>query len=277
MSPLLIAYGLFGLVVGSFLNVCIHRIPKAESVVFPGSHCPQCGAKIRPWDNVPVLAYLWLRGRCRDCRAPISAQYPAVELLNGAAWMLCAREWGFTAPTYVNSLLLSALLVLFLVDFQHQILPNVVTIPGALAGVILSPFQSPLLYTDALTVRLTGALFPERVEGALPFVGSLLGAVIGAGILLVVSFVYEKLRKIRGLGLGDVKMMAMVGAFLGWRQAVLTIFAGSFAGAAIGIILILFGGRTLQSRMAFGTFLAVGALLSLFFGPAFYNWYLATR
>jgi leader peptidase (prepilin peptidase)/N-methyltransferase len=270
-------YALLGLVIGSFLNVCIYRIPRGESIVLPSSHCPACGASIRPFDNVPVLSYLWLRGRCRSCKASISLQYPVVELLNGAAFYFCALRWGAEPPTFLNSALLAVLIILVFVDYQHQILPNVLTIPGAAAGILLSPFQSRSFFLDRITFSLASALRPENPEPAVNWVGAILGALVGGGILYLVALLYKLVRKQQGLGMGDIKMMAMVGAFLGWRLALLTIFAGSFLGSVAGVFLILFHGRNLQTRLAFGTFLGVGAALSLFFGPSFLRWYTAIR
>ena len=266
-------YFVFGLVVGSFLNVCICRIPRGESVVFPRSHCPGCGAAIRPYDNVPLLSYLVLRGRCRSCGDHISFQYPVVELLTGLLFYACAAVWSFTPPTFIYSLFLALLVILVFVDYQHQILPNVVTIPGTVAGILLSPFLAEGAYRDVLTVASASALQPDGYEGLLPWIGSTLGALIGGGILLVVGSAYRLVRKRQGLGMGDVKMMAMVGAFLGWRSALLTIFAASFAGSIIGLFLILFQGKSLQHKLAFGTFLGIGAAAVLFFGASILGWY----
>jgi leader peptidase (prepilin peptidase)/N-methyltransferase len=270
-------YALLGLVIGSFLNVCIYRIPRGESIVLPSSHCPACGASIRPFDNVPLLSYLWLRGRCRSCKASISLQYPVVELLNGAAFYFCALRWGAEPPLFLNSAFLAVLIILVFVDYQHQILPNVLTLPGTAAGILLSPFQSRSLFLDRINLSLASALRPEDPEPAVNWAGAILGALVGGGILYLVALLYKLVRKQQGLGMGDIKMMAMVGAFLGWRLALLTIFAGSFLGSVVGVFLILFHGRNLQTRLAFGTFLGVGAALSLFFGPSFLRWYTAIR
>jgi len=268
-------YGLFGLVIGSFLNVCIYRIPRGESIVFPSSHCPQCGARIRPCDNVPVLSYLWLRGRCRSCKESISPQYPVVEFLSGAAYFSCAVQWGATPPSLVNALFLSVIIALVFIDYQHQILPNCLTIWGAGAGIILSHFQSKDLFLDPITLAIASLFPPDWPEWVLSWTRSAFGALVGGGILFLVAWLYKLVRKHQGMGMGDIKMMAMVGAFLGWRFALLTIFAGSFVGSLAGIFLILFKGRSLQSKLAFGTFLGLGAWLMLFFGPAFISWYAA--
>jgi len=273
MQIALVIYAVFGLVIGSFLNVCIYRIPLDKSIVFPGSACPHCGNPIRPYDNIPVLSYLLLRGRCRICGNAISVQYPLVELLTGAAFFACAWEWNFTAPAFVNSLLLSVLIVLVFTDYHHQILPNVLTLPGIAVGILLSPSQPVSYYSDALSTMAASWLWPENPQLILPWVGSLLGAIIGGGPLLLLAIGYEKLRKRQGLGMGDVKMMAMVGAFLGCRIAFLTILAGSFLGSIVGVFLILFRHKNLQTKLAFGVFLGIGAAVCLFYGLSVWDWY----
>jgi leader peptidase (prepilin peptidase) / N-methyltransferase len=277
MNEFLILYTVFGLIIGSFLNVCIYRIPRRESIVFPGSHCPACGKPIRAFDNIPVFAFLWLGGKCRSCRAPISFQYPLVEALSGLSFYACAITWGPAPATFVNSLLVSMVIVLFFVDYHHQILPNVITLPGAIAGILLSPWQDPGFYMDLPVLALTGSIAGNSAKTALPLAGSIIGALIGGGILLFVGAAYSLVRKKQGLGMGDIKMMALVGAFLGWRLALLTIFAGSFLGSFLGIFLIFFKGRSLQSKMAFGTFLGIGTVFSLFYGLDLLAWYLKAR
>jgi leader peptidase (prepilin peptidase)/N-methyltransferase len=272
-------YAAFGLIIGSFLNVCIYRLPRHESVVTPGSHCPACGKPVRPYDNIPVLSYLWLRGKCRFCRQPISLQYPLVELLAGLAFFACARAWGPTSPAFVNSLFLSAILVLIFTDYHHQILPNVITLPGAAAGFLLSPLQAESLLrdiNDLLAGNLAVSVYPANAEAVLPWISSALGALIGGGTLYLVGLGYRLFRKRQGLGEGDMKMMAMVGSFLGWRLALLIIFAGSFLGSIVGLLLILFGGKTLQTKLAFGTFLGVASIILLFCGNTFLHWYTST-
>ena len=272
-----VVYGLFGLIIGSFLNVCIYRLPRHESIVFPRSHCTACGSVIRPYDNVPLISFLLLGGKCRFCKNPISLQYPAVEFLTGAAFFACAQIWEFQTPTFVNSLFIAALIVLVFVDYHHQILPDAITLPGVLAGIALSFFQIPDLYRDSLSYGLASAISGDEPTAVLPLVGAILGAVVGAGLLFTVAFAYRIVRKIQGLGMGDVKMMAMVGAFLGWRLALLTILIGSMLGSLVGIFLILFRGRNMQSKLAFGTFLGPGAAVALFFGIRILQWYTLGR
>jgi leader peptidase (prepilin peptidase)/N-methyltransferase len=266
-------YAIFGLVIGSFLNVCICRIPLGKSIVFPNSSCPRCGTPIRFYDNVPIISFLLLRGKCRSCGKSISIQYPLVELLSGLAFYCCARVWQFTPPTFVNSLFLSLIIVLIFTDYRHRILPNKLTLPGAVAGILLSPLQTHAVYTDILSLNAASLLGFKDIEFVLPLVGSALGLVIGGGFLLAVALAYEKIRKRQGLGMGDVKMMAMVGAFLGWPLAVLTIFAGSLIGTLVGIFLMLFRNMNLQTKLAFGVFLGAGSAFSLFYGLPFLHWY----
>lgn len=265
----------FGLIIGSFLNVCIYRLPRRESIVFPGSHCPNCGKAVRPYDNIPVLSYLVLRGKCRFCRQPISIQYPLVELLAGISFYSCAMTWGLTPAAFLNSLFLAAIIVLIFTDYHHQILPDVLTLPGAILGLVLSPFQSQEYYRDSLSYNLASLVSLSHTDAVLPWVSSSVGALIGGGMLFLVAIAYQALRKRQGLGMGDVKMMAMVGAFLGWRLAFLTIFAGSLLGSIAGITLVLFGGRTLQTKLPFGIFLGAAAAASLFWGNSIIQWYTA--
>ena len=274
---MILLYALLGLLIGSFLNVCIHRLPRRESVVFPRSHCPQCGNPIRPYDNIPIFSFLLLRGRCRLCKNRISFQYPLVELLSGLAFYGCGLEWRFAPATYVNSLFLSIIIILIFVDYHHQILPNILTLPGIALGILVSPLQSRTLFYDLLSLKTASILPVADSEAYLPWVSSILGAIVGGGILFMVGLAYEIARKKQGLGMGDVKMMAMVGAFVGWRLALMTVFAGSLLGSLAGIFLIIFRGKNMQSKLAFGTFLGVGSALSLFYGFPFLRWYLNSR
>ncbi len=268
-----LVYGLFGLIIGSFLNVCIYRLPLGKSIVYPGSGCPKCGTSIRFYDNIPVLSFLILRGKCRSCGERISIQYPIVELLTGLAFYSCWSIWEFTPPTFVNSLFLCIVIVLIFTDFHHQILPNKLTIPGTIAGLILCPFQSPVVYLDVLSVKTASLVGLGDSLLAVSFAGSLSGAVIGGGGFLALALLYEKLRKKQGLGMGDVKMMAMVGAFLGLRLTIVTLLIGSVLGTLVGIFLILFRNMSLQSKLPLGVFLGIGSAFALFYGLPFLNWY----
>jgi leader peptidase (prepilin peptidase)/N-methyltransferase len=271
---ILIYYTALGLVIGSFLNVCIYRIPLGKSVVRPRSACPACGYQIPFYDNIPVLSYLILRGRCRSCKSAISIQYPFVELLTGISFLACALKWDFTGPTFVNSLFLAVTIVLIFTDYHHRILPNVLTLPGTVLGILTSPFQDPGLYSDVLAVYSARLIGSDSAQTFLPWTGAVWGAVFGGGMLLVVGMGYQKLRKRQGLGMGDVKMMAMVGAFLGARLAFLTIFAGSLLGLVVGVYLIIFRKQSFQTKLPFGVFLGIGSALALFYGLPLLAWYM---
>ena len=240
-----IAAGLFGLVVGSFLNVLIHRLPRGESVVSPGSHCPVCGAGILPRDNVPVVSWLLLGGRCRACRAPISPRYPLIEMTNGVLWALVflrAPQW----PDLLGGLFFaSACLALAAIDLEFQILPDRITLTGLAAGLALSFFSG---------VRTPAAAF--------------LGAAIGGGGLLLIAFLYEKIAGQEGMGLGDVKMLAMIGAFLGPAGVLVSVLLGSLSGSVVGIAAIALGRGDRRMRLPFGVFLAAGGVAAFFFGDA---------
>lgn len=247
-----VAAGLFGLVVGSFLNVVAHRLPRGESVVSPGSHCPECGGPIAPWDNVPVLSWLLLRGRCRTCRAPIALRYPVVELGNGLLWVFAFRAFPRFSDFVSAAALCSACLVLLLTDADFQILPDAITLSGIAAGLALSFVSS------------------RRTP-----VGAALGAALGAGGLFLVAFLYEKIAGQEGMGLGDVKMLGMVGAFLGTSGVLVTVLAGSLLGSLAGLLVILFRGGDRRTRLPFGVFLSIGAVAALFFGDALVDRYRA--
>lgn len=216
-------------------------------------------------------------GKCRSCGKPISPQYPLVELLTALCFFFCAERWDVASPTFLNSAFLAVVTVLVFIDFHHQILPNILTLPGTLLGILLCPLQDSSLFRDTLTMNLASLLSPDNADRLLPWVGSIFGAGIGAGMLWLVETAYRLVRKRQGLGMGDVKMMAMIGAFLGWRLVLLTVFAGSFLGSIVGILLICFRGKNLQTKLPFGTFLGIGAALALFYGLAFVSWYVGPR
>jgi leader peptidase (prepilin peptidase)/N-methyltransferase len=240
-----------GLVVGSFANVCIHRLPERRSVVTPPSSCPDCGARIRAGDNIPVLSYIALLGRCRSCGTRISPRYPAVEAANGAAYAALAAMGGPTWQTLVSMGLVTALLILSLIDLDHQILPNAITRPGIAAGIAAS--------------FLPGSPLPPLASAA--------AAAGGYLTLFAVATGYQALRGREGLGQGDWKMVAMLGAFLGWQKMLLTVFLASVGGMAVGLALIAFGGRDLQHRLPLGTFLGAAGIAVVFGGDALLAWY----
>jgi leader peptidase (prepilin peptidase)/N-methyltransferase len=240
-----------GLIVGSFANVCIHRVPRRESLGMPPSHCPRCQARIRPWDNIPVLSYLLLRGRCRACRAWISARYPAVEAANGAAYFALAALMGPSFRTLAMMAFVTALIVLTLIDLEHQVLPNVVTLPG-------------------IAVGLGASFLPGSPIGP---VESLASAAGGYLVLAAFGMAWTRLRGEEAMGMGDWKMAAMLGAFLGWRRLVLTVFLGSMLGSLVGLLLIGFWGGSGRTKIPFGTFLGLGAIAAVFVGDFLIAWY----
>jgi leader peptidase (prepilin peptidase) / N-methyltransferase len=242
---------LFGLLVGSFANVCIHRIPLEQSVVRPPSRCPSCGALIRPWDNVPLVSYVLLRGRCRSCRAPFSPRYPAVEAANGLLWMGLVALRGPSFTTLATMAFLTGLVVLSLIDLDHHLLPNVITLPGVALGLAASFLPgSPLRPVESAAAALGGYL-----------------------AFLVVAKGYEWTRKVEGLGRGDWKMAALLGAFLGWQKMLLAVFVASLLGTLVGVGLILFKGRDGRYALPLGTFLGLAGILVVFTGDPVIAWY----
>lgn len=261
----------FGLIIGSFLNVCIVRIPGGKSIVLPSSACPQCGAAIRPYDNIPVLSYLLLAGKCRNCKTKISATYPAVELLTGLLFLACYKAFGLTAEALKWAVFSAILIVLVFTDLRERLLPDVVNYTGLGLGLVLSLFTKPADGTAAWLANHTFD-FPPPAP-VISLADALFGAAIGSGLLWLVSEAYFKLRGREGMGLGDVKMMLMAGSFLGVKRTLLTIFAGSVLGSILGIIFILARRKDSEYELPFGTFLGMAALLVVFFGTPLINWY----
>lgn len=263
---------LFGLVIGSFLNVVIARVPEGQSVITPRSRCPHCSTPIAPYDNIPVLSYLWLRGRCRHCGEKISILYPAVEILTGLAFVAAYGKLDWTPAFPLNAVFFSALIALIFIDLRHRILPDVITLPLILIGLFLSYFQDPSLIESRFLARFFDLQMPwQRI--AVHATASLLGILLGGGALWTVAVAYLKLRKIEGMGMGDVKLMAAVGAFLGWSLAWLTIFIGSLLGAIIGSAYMASQHKGLRYELPFGTFLGFAAIASALWGPDLIDWY----
>ena len=270
-SVIPLAAFLFGLVVGSFLNVCILRIPADKSIVLPASSCPKCGKAIAPYDNIPVLSWLILGGKCRNCKTKISAMYPAVELLTGLLFLACYFVFGLTLESLKWAIFAAMLVVLTITDLRERILPDAVNFFGLGAGLLFSFFTKPLDGT-ALWIANRWFDFPPP-QPVLSFVDAILGAVAGSGLLWVVAEGYFRLRGREGMGLGDVKMMAAVGAFLGLKRTLMTVLAASLLGSVIGIVLIAVSKKGRDYELPFGTFLGAGALLVLFFGTPALQWY----
>jgi leader peptidase (prepilin peptidase)/N-methyltransferase len=242
---------LFGLVWGSFLNVVIYRLPRKINIVFPPSACPVCRKRIRPYDNIPILSYLILKGKCRYCKTPIPFSYFLVELLTPLSFLVLFSRYPLDISFFISCLFTSAMIVLAFIDLHHKILPDEITLPGIFLGLIYSAFRPDL--------SLKQALF---------------GAVAGAVFLLFIYVVYLLLRKKEGLGMGDVTMLLFIGAFLGLKLTILTLMAASFSGALVGAVLICSRKEDLQFALPFGTFLAPAAFFSLVWGNQIINWYL---
>ena len=247
-----IVLALAGLCIGSFLNVCIHRLPLKQSVVHPGSRCPDCGYALRWYDNVPVISYAVLRGRCRSCARPISLQYPLVETVTAVIFVLHWYAFGPTVLLPLRLLFACALIVLFMIDLEHQILPDVITLPGIVVGVVCSLFLPP------------GPLM------------SVLGVLLGGGLLWAIAEAWFRLRKVDAMGFGDVKMLAMVGGWLGVKMVLVTFVLSSMLGGLIGAALIGSRRADMATRVPFGTMLAVGALVASLYGEDLLTWYLST-
>jgi len=240
----------FGTFIGSFLNVCICRLPRGESIVTPRSHCPHCQKMIGWYDNIPILSYLVLRGKCRGCKAPISLQYPLVEAVTGLFSLLLMLRFGPSLDYLFYFAFVAALIVITVIDLYHQIIPDVISLPGIGVGLLGS------------------LLLPDLV-----FLNSLIGMFLGGGSLFLVATGYQWLFKREGMGGGDVKLLAMIGAFLGWRAVILTILLSSLIGSVTGILIILLKGKDFKYAIPYGPFLSLGAVFCLFYGEAIIRWY----
>jgi leader peptidase (prepilin peptidase)/N-methyltransferase len=241
----------FGLIVGSFLNVCICRIPNNESVVSPPSHCPHCSYLIRWYDNIPLVSYLFLMGKCRGCGAHISLQYPLVELLNAVLTLLLFQRFGLTFAFAVLFLFCSSLVVITFIDLEHQIIPDEISLSGIVVGFVCSFFLKGYSWQN-----------------------SLLGILLGGGSLLLVAYLYQRLTGKDGMGGGDIKLLAMMGAFLGWKAVPFIIFASSLVGSVFGVSIMLCQKKDSKLAIPFGPYLAFGAVLYIFYGKALIRWYL---
>ncbi|MCK9275376.1 MAG: prepilin peptidase [Syntrophales bacterium] len=243
---------ILGAVVGSFLNVCIFRIPEGKSIVLPASHCMNCGTPIRFYDNIPIISYLILGGSCRNCGIKISPQYPAVEFLTGLACLTLYLTYDLTFSFLFTFLFTAALIVITVIDLRHQIIPHAVTLPGI-----------PIFYLAAVFF-----MDISPVEG-------FLGIMIGAGCLYFVAIYYEALTGREGMGGGDINLIAMMGGFLGWKSLIYIILVSSFTGAIIGIALMILKKKDTKYAVPFGPFLSIGAVSYLFIGnSAFHFLYL---
>ncbi len=245
----IVAAAMFGLCIGSFLNVVIYRLPLGQSIASPPSRCRTCGYSLRWFDNIPVLSWLFLRGRCRKCGTGVSWQYPLVELITGALFVLVVWLTPMGPLVASRLILICILIALFGIDLEHQILPNVITLPGIVIGLLFS------------------LVVPPGIKDAL------IGAVLGAGILYAIAAGYYLWRREEGMGMGDVKMLAMLGAFLGWKAVLVTLVFASFSGALVGMGMMAVQRGGMKYALPFGTFLALGAVAAMFVGDPLITWY----
>ena len=244
-------FGLFfGLTVGSFANVCIARLPKKQSVVFPASHCPKCRTPIRAADNIPLISYLLLKGRCRQCGQNISPIYPAIELVTGLLMAVVFYRFGFSWECLIFAIVVPALVIITVIDIEHQIIPDVITLPGIAFGLAAGSY-------------LNG--FPV----------SLIGLLLGGGMFFLLAEGYFRLKGAMGMGGGDIRYIAAAGALMGWVQVLFIIFIGALAGGIFGGIGMGFKKLNFLSRIPFGPFLALATLISIFFGNSIVDWYLS--
>ncbi len=242
---------LVGLIIGSFLNVCIYRIPEGKSILWPNSHCPACHKSLNWYHNIPVLSYIALGGRCSFCRKKISLRYPSVEFLTGFLFFAVFHRFGLSFVSCVYAFFVSLLVIITFIDLDFQIIPDVISLPGIVAGFLCS-FAVPWLnWSD-----------------------SLFGILLGGGSLLLVAKVYKLLAKVDGMGGGDIKLLAMIGAFLGWKAILPVIFLSSMVGCLIGIPLMLFKGSGTKLAIPFGPFLALAAVIYMLYGHLLIQWYL---
>lgn len=278
ISPVFIylVVGVLGAIIGSFLNVVIHRLPREESVVFPNSRCPSCSTVIAFYDNVPVLSYAALGGRCRSCKVRISPRYPAVEALTALLFIAVAWRQGVSAALPFDLVFVSAIVALIFIDAEHMILPNVITYPGVVFAIVARlaiPYLVGPSHFDDLP-GLQAGLFADWPMWAASLGGAALGALIGGGSLWLMGWVWERLRGVEAMGLGDVKMMFMVGTYLGWRLTILTIFFGVLTGSVVGIVLMMRQqNRSMQMLLPFGVFLGIAAIAAVLVGPEVVEWY----
>ncbi len=269
----------FGSLIGSFLNVVIHRVPNELSIVFPNSACPKCKSPIRPYDNIPVFSWLMLGGKCRNCKSPISARYPAVEALTGVIFAIVFWQIGLNAFLPVAFIFAATMVSLIFIDAGHMILPNVITYPLFIFAIFVRLIYPIIFGTEYFSDM---AFAPATWMAGSPtwlisLASAAVGALAGGGSLWLVGELWKRLRGVEAMGLGDVKMMLGVGALLGWRLTLLSIFLGAFSGAVIGVFLLSRQkDKDMQAQIPFGIFLGTGSLLALLFGEQLIGWYSRT-
>ncbi|MDP3285827.1 MAG: prepilin peptidase [Desulfobacterales bacterium] len=243
---------IFGLCIGSFMNVCIYRIPLSKSIVTPRSMCPGCNILISAYDNIPVMSYILLKGKCRNCGIPISLRYPLVETISGLTALAVFMRFGISAEGLIYFAFISALLVITFIDIDHRIIPDTISLPGIPIGFLLASLVLP----------------------SMNYKTSLAGILTGGGSLLAVAWIYNLITKKEGMGGGDIKLLAMIGAFTGWKGVLFTIFVASSAGTLAGIAVMLKTKKGMKLAVPFGPFLSIGAILYVFFGTDIISWYI---
>ena len=241
---------LFGLCIGSFLNVCIYRIPVSKSINRPRSSCTSCNELIPFYDNIPVLSYLVLRGKCRFCSEPISLRYPIIELLTGLFALITFFKYGLSLEAFIYFVFIAVLLVITFIDIDHQIIPDIISLPGI-----------PIFFLASFGLSQIGWL------------DSLIGILAGGGSLFLVAWVYSLITKKEGMGGGDIKLLAMIGGVIGWKGVLFTIFVASAVGTFAGMLVMLKSRKGMKLKIPFGPFLAIGAIAYIFFGPQLVEWY----
>ena len=250
-----------GAIIGSFLNVVIHRFPRGESIVFPPSRCTSCGHRIRPWHNLPIFGWLILGGRCADCREPISARYPLVELANALLYLAIYQRTGLSVTFFPLAAIASMTLALIFIDLDFQFLPDVINYPAIILGLAMA-------WAGTAQV-VPGLLLAETL------LESAAGAAIGSGVLLAISMIYLLVRRVEGMGAGDVKMLAWIGAVSGWKALFPLMLIASISGSIVGIVVAMKSEKRMQVAIPFGVFLGIAFLVVLFFGPTISAWYVA--
>jgi leader peptidase (prepilin peptidase)/N-methyltransferase len=268
-----------GSVIGSFLNVVIHRVPNDESIVFPSSTCPGCKSAIKPYDNIPILSWLFLGGKCRNCKSAISPRYPAVEVLTGLLFALVFWQIGFSWFLPVCLIFAASIVALIFIDAEHMILPDVITYPllafALIVRLMFAFLFGNLFFSDLVFFPAT--YFAGYPVWALTLISAVFGGLVGGGSLWLLGEIWKRLRGVDAMGLGDVKMMFGVGALLGWRLTFLTMFLGAFTGAIAGVLVIARQkDKDLQTQIPFGIFLGIGSLVAILFGEQMIDWYFRT-
>jgi len=243
---------MLGLLFGSFANVCIYRLPQRLSIIFPGSHCPSCQEALRPWHNIPLLSYLLLAGQCAMCKTTISPRYPLIELSNGLLYIFLYHQYHVSVQTVVFALLTTALLIVSCIDLAHTIIPDAITLPGIVIGLGTS------FWLTSVGVR-----------------NAVLGVMLGGGLFLLMAILSVVILRREGMGGGDIKLTAMLGAFLGWHAVLVTIFLAAVLGACVGLTLIFLRRKGRREPLPFGPFLALGALLAMVWGDTILTWYVS--